>query len=163
MVSANFQDSLKVGQKFESEISELLSGTPVDMVMQKMGVDMVLPNGLMIECKHDKRAAKSGNFFAELVTGSKPGCLFTSQSDFIILKIGDNSDSYWVFKPCDFIRAYATSFSQSNLKVVQCVNPNGYTSSGMLIPLKKLSSFATQVSSTNLSKFLQLSVMRIAA
>ena len=155
MVS-NFKESLAVGQEFESRIIELTGGTAVDLYHQSLGIDIQIEDlQIDLECKHDKRAATTNNFYAELTTGQKPGCLFTSLADFIILKIGEDDSQYWVFKPRDFLIAYTTVFSRLNLKTVSCINPNGYSSTGMLIPVKKLTQFAKLIQAENLLGYLK--------
>lgn len=146
-MSNSFINRKEAGKSFEQEISELLGARSATSAEQQLGYDLVLPDGTTIDCKHDIRGGKTKNFFAEVVTGlksPKPGCLFTTMADYVLLKFGDQD--LYLFRPCDFSRFYLTVVTHKDFKTVTCTNPNGYGSIGVLIPKRYLTDFARLVS-----------------
>ena len=144
-MSNDFQTKLEQGKVRELFYMGMLGGTPATMDQQKAGIDFYLPDGTSVEVKADFASERYGNFYAELTTGKKPGCLFTSQADVIILQAGKPGYVY-LFAPSDFVRYFSTKATQGCYKVVTCRNPNGYSSTGALIPVRKLTDFAKKVS-----------------
>lgn len=136
-----FQGQLKVGKALESYIASILGAEEATMEQQRSGIDMVCKSGTTIETKLDVKSVKSGNFFAELTTGSRPGCMFTSSADIIIICLGEPGNyPVYVTNSSRFAGAMV-EFNQKKLKLVQCRNSGGYGSTGMLVPVRIMGAF----------------------
>jgi len=147
MARLSFTQQLKVGKQLEEYLLEILGAEPVDMEQQRRGIDMVCSNGVTVEAKLDVRGAKSGNFFAELQTGNKPGCMFTSTADIIVICIGSPGNYPMFLTNSSRFSAAMITFNQKKLKTVTCRNPGGYSSKGMLVPFRLLKEFCVIVES----------------
>jgi hypothetical protein len=78
----------------------------------------------------------------------------------VVLKFGgtvddsNDGDNFYIFKPQDFRVFYNTTATKKKFKVLQCCNPNGYGSVGVLIPKKYLTDFSIRASINDVRSYL---------
>ena len=148
-----FDEQLSKGQAAEKKLDSLFSDTYViqeaEMKDQRRGIDRFfvsrkLNTALSVEYKTDWRAAKTGNAFVETVsvdTQNKPGWAKSSQADYLVYYVPDDELVYVMKmkKMREHLNEWMSRYPERKI-------PNqGYSTIGVLVPLKEFEKHAEQV------------------
>jgi hypothetical protein len=150
-----FAEQLAKGEQSECELDTLFAKwydiIPATMDQQRQGIDRIFTrkdNGQVhkIEYKTDWTAGRTHNAFVETVsvsTTNKPGWVHSSQADYLIYFVPDDCLIYIIA----FAKLRARLPFWKKFKTASAEN-DGYSSTGILVPLGEFERIAKQVIST---------------
>jgi hypothetical protein len=154
-VQFDFVTQLTIGAKHERRLDEHFRQFDVEILpampeQQRQGIDRVFRHRstgevTTMEYKADERAAETGNAFIETVsvdTTGKPGWAASSQAEYLVyLVVGPPECIYLI--PMVRLRAQLARWERSCRKA-QARN-EGYSTHGLLVPLRELEAIAVAV------------------